>query len=522
MNIIILLILSILSYSIAASHTVVTSDGILRSVQVNDYIKKLKITKNLSITSIINCNNNNANNNNIINNIFNTKFNDVNNAISIDITEYGAVLYTSFDDMFSSKLCGSKATDFCSDISNSFIITSTSIDIDEILNSYDQVIRRLFNKIYRENIPVRSITVLLSDSTPTDFDQISKKVEKTFEKIWTEVSEQQYSKLLEKVNVEVVLTSDNESSKESVQSIIERILASSESYDPSSLGQKLTDAWKKSGSGTPKAILSPAQRESLLTIELAYTACIELIEAATTQWRQRIGSGKVVGKFGVRAQELLERIQKTFFEKTRGSLMIRERADRSQQLTSAIQAASLGIFRQQLSIAQTKCTADFKKELIALAAADNDSVQTEEQQLLRKAVFSFRSMATELEVDSLGLSATAAVEEFSNSLQTIATEFPESPAAKLEAVRKMEKQSKKGKKKGSRAVNIGLNLVGMLRPPGYGNLQGFVGYATSLLGLPLDLMLGVQNDGDSPEVMGEDREYPLLRIQPKVHFDIDV
>jgi hypothetical protein len=129
---------------------------------------------------------------------------------------------------------------------------------------------------------------------------------------------------------------------------------------------------------------------------------------------------------------------------------------------------------------------------------------------------------TATEVALLALSATAAVEEFSNSLQTIATEFPESPSAKLEAVRKMEKQSKKGKKKGSRAVNIGLNLVGMLRPPGYGNLQGFVGYATSLLGLPLDLMLGVQNDGDSPEVMGEDREYPLLRIQPKVHFDIDV
>lgn len=48
--------------------------------------------------------------------------------------------------------------------------------------------------------------------------------------------------------------------------------------------------------------------------------------------------------------------------------------------------------------------------------------------------------------------------------------------------------------------NIALNLVGMLRPPGLGNLQGFVGYATSLLGLPLDLMLGVHNDGESPEV----------------------
>jgi hypothetical protein len=43
-----------------------------------------------------------------------------------------------------------------------------------------------------------------------------------------------------------------------------------------------------------------------------------------------------------------------------------------------------------------------------------------------------------------------------------------------------------------------------------------------MLGLPLDLLLGVQNDGDSPEVMGEDREYPILRMQPKVHFDVDL
>jgi hypothetical protein len=57
------------------------------------------------------------------------------------------------------------------------------------------------------------------------------------------------------------------------------------------------------------------------------------------------------------------------------------------------------------------------------------------------------------------------------------------------------------KRKGlAKALGLSLSLVGMLRPPGFGNLQGFVGYATSLLGLPLDLLLGMQNDGDSPEV----------------------
>jgi hypothetical protein len=57
------------------------------------------------------------------------------------------------------------------------------------------------------------------------------------------------------------------------------------------------------------------------------------------------------------------------------------------------------------------------------------------------------------------------------------------------------------KRKGlAKALGVSLSLVGMLRPPGFGNLQGFVGYATSLLGLPWGLLLGVQNDGDSPEV----------------------
>ena len=40
----------------------------------------------------------------------------------------------------------------------------------------------------------------------------------------------------------------------------------------------------------------------------------------------------------------------------------------------------------------------------------------------------------------------------------------------------------------------------MFRPPGTGGLQGFAGYSTGIFGLPLELLLGVQNDGDSPDV----------------------
>jgi hypothetical protein len=246
------------------------------------------------------------------------------------------------------------------------------------------------------------------------------------------------------------------------------------------------------------------------------------LESVISQFRSRVGQGKLVGKFNDRVQKLHETVQKAFYDATQGCIMVKERAERAQLLSNSLATSTSNLFRQQLSLAQVKITAEFKDELIKIAQKDSVA-DDEEQQALRKSLFNFRTMIADLEVDIFGLSANEFNEELSTSLQTILTEFPESPAAKLEAARKMEKAAKKPrKKKGERAVNIGLNLVGMLRPPGYGNLQGFCGYSTGLFGLPFDIMLGVQNDGDSPEIMGEDREYPILRLQPKVHFDVDL
>ena len=69
MNIIIFIVLLISLYNINANQVVITSDGTLKSIQLNDFIKKSKIDKPIPITSIINCNANN-NNCNIINNSF--------------------------------------------------------------------------------------------------------------------------------------------------------------------------------------------------------------------------------------------------------------------------------------------------------------------------------------------------------------------------------------------------------------------------------------------------------------------
>lgn len=225
------------------------------------------------------------------------------------------------------------------------------------------------------------------------------------------------------------------------------------------------------------------------------------------QWQARVGEGKVVGKFSERVQQLLESVRRAYNARTVGTLTVRDRADRARQLDEYLVTAVSELFRQQLSNLQSSTTNSFRRALVKLAASPKGLTEEEQQQQLRKSLFDFRIAASDLEVESLGLISTELQTEVSTALEAQMTEFPETAAAKLEEIRKMEKGAKKApKKKGKRAINIGLNLVGMLRPPGFGNLQGFLGYSTALLGLPLELLLGVHNDGDSPEVRKKDND----------------
>lgn len=294
---------------------------------------------------------------------------------------------------------------------------------------------------------------------------------------------------------------------------LSKALESSPSEDTPivSLAEKLAETWGPIASATPRPIFTLAQRQSIFLIESAFTVGVAHSEAAFSQWQGRVGQGKVVGKFGQRVQELLESVHGRFMDQTKGTISVRERSQRARQLRDNIESVASTLFKQQLAILQSQASNRFRGMLISLARSadsDSDSTREDEQQALRKTLFDFRALALDLEVESLGLSSTSFQAEVSSALQTLLTEFPESSFGRLEAVKKLERETKRPKKrKGAaaskgkgRAINIGLNLVGMLRPPGTGNLQGFAGYSTALLGLPLELLLGVQNDGDSPEV----------------------
>lgn len=319
---------------------------------------------------------------------------------------------------------------------------------------------------------------------------------------------------------------------------------------------------------------------------MAYTAGIAQADSTLARWQQRVSAGGLVGRFADRVAQLVESLRSDFVRRTAGSALVKERGERLRQLQDHALSLATRLQKQQIAALEASVLYSFKRDLLQLlrsapaplssspaapgngVAAIGGEEKDAQDQALRKALFEFKSKAAELESDLLGQAGPAAaaeeqrrLAELAEVLETARREFPESAVAKLEEMRKLEREAARGggggtgrrgrglgkargirpskgtaQAKGSkpgllrllpftispRITNVALNLVGMLRPPGLGNLQGFVGYATSLLGLPLEIMLGVQNDGDSPEIMGEDREYPILRVQPKVHFDVDI
>ena len=263
-------------------------------------------------------------------------------------------------------------------------------------------------------------------------------------------------------------------------------------------------------------------------IESAFTLGLSQIDSSVAAWQRRVGvSGKLVGKFADRVRALLRSVLEAYKQRTAGTVTLRERNRRSLELRDHLKQSATNLFNQQLAILQTRAINQLREVLLALpySPAAAEDLKEAESQALRNALFDFKAAIADLEIAEFGLQlGPAVIADLSSKFQTLAAELPETPMAKLMEMKKMDAQAKSPKKKGSRGFSLSpsLNLVGMLRPAGFGNLQGFVNYATSLAGLPLELLLGFQNDGESPDVMGDDREYPLLRLQPKIHFDVDV
>ena len=152
----------------------------------------------------------------------------------------------------------------------------------------------------------------------------------------------------------------------------------------------------------------------------------------------------------------------------------------------------------------------------------NDATETQENNAvaLRTAVFDFETAMEGLELPELDLSKEKAVRAMSAKLNDELMTFPDSPVAKLKRAKQVKKVVNKERKPSQKAIDFGLDLVAMLRPDGFGSLQGFAGYQLG----GNSVTFGVHNDADDPQVISQfgGVRPPLLRVQPKLRVDVEL
>lgn len=245
--------------------------------------------------------------------------------------------------------------------------------------------------------------------------------------------------------------------------------------------------------------------ESLFLIESTYFKVSKQAEEALILLQKRVNKGRTIANFPSRINNIIGSVYNEFNKPLIGSIMLKERAKKLQTIREWLLASSNNLFEQQALIIEADCLKKYKSDIMKHYSSVESFNPSSEiiLQLIRKSSFDFKVKISHIEDSSLSLKLPQQkYTSFIEKIENLAKEFPESSEAKLIDIKRMEKQVNKRRRKKSPLgpLALGFSLVGMFRPAGLGNLQGFASYATSILGFPLDFLLGVQNDGESFEV----------------------
>jgi len=289
---------------------------------------------------------------------------------------------------------------------------------------------------------------------------------------------------------------------------------------------------------------SPSVASAILSCDSSLTSNHRTARAKLTAWRSRTARGLTVDHFGREAVALLRRATESYDRDTilaaglPGSIAGPYRLDGRSKLTGRIEGVLRELFDVQVRILVENTVKRFEAQLLKKynrgkgqggGGIEDTTVDTEYDDnaaMVRSALFVFETVMEDLVVPSLSLTKAKAVREMQVKLETALLTFPDSAAARLKNLKQVAKAANrqaKPKEKASpsdRSVDIALDLVAMIRPDGFGSLQGFVGYQLG----GNSMILGVHNDADSPDVIGQfgGKRPPFLRFQPKLKVDVEL
>jgi hypothetical protein len=128
--------------------------------------------------------------------------------------------------------------------------------------------------------------------------------------------------------------------------------------------------------------------------------------------------------------------------------------------------------------------------------------------------------ASLLKVPSLSLMKSRVLHEMDNKLNSTLIAFLDLPAARIRSLAKVDHIVSKNEQPAEGSVSMALDLIAMVCPDGFNNLQGFVGFQLG----PHSMTVGVHNGADNPGVIlqfGGVRP-PFLRVQPKLMLDVEL
>jgi hypothetical protein len=307
-------------------------------------------------------------------------------------------------------------------------------------------------------------------------------------------------------------------------------IAKKSAVAPRSLSSALSaalDSVRESGVATAAGVDPPHIASAFVTVGNALTRQSRSARAKIAAWKGRVSRGLHVDGFGKDAVALRRRILDAFDSETLVAaglpLVAGYRLEMRSQLQDFIDESIQQVFAGQVANLEKATLKRFNTQLLKTVNSkeSTESVMDFNAATMRKEALLFETVLDELQVTDLGLTKEKAVRVLASKLNDALNAFPDSPAAKLKRTKQVEKVVKKEKEPGRRSIDFGLDLVAMLRPDGFGSLQGYAGYQ-----LPggNSITFGIHNDADDPQVIAQfgGVRPPLLRFQPKLRLDVEL
>lgn len=270
------------------------------------------------------------------------------------------------------------------------------------------------------------------------------------------------------------------------------------------------------------ALDPPFMAHEFVRVGNALQKCLRTLRARVAVMESRVSRGLWMESFGAQAMDLLEKKISAFDSETLSAaglpLVAPYRHELRGQLKSYVDSAITELFERQMENLRKSTLKRFTKQLVQNMKS-KDEVDLNAA-ALRKESFFFETVVEELQVPALGLTKQKEVREMASLLNDALLSFPDSPAAKIARTKRTERVVNKQRKPSQPAWDIGVDLVAVLRPDGFGSLQGFCGYNWR----GNSLTLGVHNDADDPQVIAQfgGVRPPLLRVQPKLRVDVEL